>query len=166
MFDDAGFVLVEALPLAEVLEWRRVAADAGVHAVAEHHERVVMKDVGDCVLVVGEVLVVGAADVAVDVLQFHEQEWDAVDETDQVGPAAVERPLDPQLAHREEVVVLGVVEVEHAQGTRLHAAARVPIGDLHAVAQEIVLFLVGLQCGLGRAHLDDGADGVVDRFAR
>ena len=125
-----------------------------------------MKDVGDGVLVVGEVLVVGAADVAVDVLQLHEQERDAVDEADQVGAAAVERPLDPQLAHREEVVVLGVVEVEDAQSARLHAAARVPIRDLHAVAQEIVLLLVGLQCGLGRAHFDDGADSVVDRFAR
>ena len=125
-----------------------------------------MKDVGDGVLVVGEVLVVGTADVAVDVLQLHEQEGDAVDETDQVGAASVERPLDPQLAHREEVIVLRIVEVEHAQGTRLHAAPRVPICDLHAVAQEVVLLLVGLQRGLGRAHLDDGADGVVDRFAR
>ena len=92
---DAGFVLVEALPLAEVLEGRRVAADARVHAVSEHHERVVMEDVGNGVLVVGKVLVVGAADVAVDVLQLHEQERDAVDEADQVGAAAVERPLDP-----------------------------------------------------------------------
>ena len=101
-----------------------------------------------------------------DVLQLHEQERDAVDEADQVGASAVERPLDPQLAHREEVVVLGVVEVEDAQATRLHAAARVAIRDLHAVAQEIILLLVGLQCGLGRAHLDDGANGVVDGFAR
>ena len=113
---DAGFVLVEALPLAEVLEGRRVAADARVHAVAEHHERVVMKDVGDGVLVVGEVLVVGAADVAVDVLQLHEQERDAVDETDQVSAAAVERPLDPQLAHREEVIVLGVLQSRRRAG--------------------------------------------------
>ena len=163
---DAGVVLVEALPLAEVLEGRRVAANAGVHAVAEHHERVVMKDVGDGVLVVGEILVVGAPHVAVDVLQLHEQERDAVDETDKVGAAAVERPLDPQLAHREEVVVLGIVEVEDAQGARLHAAARVPVRDLHAVAQQIIFLLVGLQRGLCRAHLDDGADGVVDRFAR
>ena len=124
-----------------------------------------MKDVGDGVLVVGKILVVCAADVAVDVLQLHEQERDAVDETDQVRAAAVERPLDPQLADREEVVVLGVPEVEDAQGTGLHATARVPIRDLYAVAQEIVLLLVGLQRGLGRARLDDGADGVVDGFA-
>ena len=74
---------------------------------------------------------------------------DGVDEAGQVGSVAVERPLDPQLAHREEVVVRGLVGAEEARSTRLHAAARVAMGDLHTVAQEFVLLLVRLQTWTG-----------------
>ena len=104
-----------------------------------------MENTRNRVLVVGEIFVIRAADIAVDVLQLHEQERHAVDETDDIGSAVVQRPLDPELAHGKEVIALCIVEIEHAQRPGLHAAARVPVCHLHAVAQQVVFFAVGLK---------------------
>ncbi len=120
-----------------------------------------MEDVGHGLLVVGQIFVIGTADVAVDVLQLHEQQRDAVDETDDVGAAEIQRPLDPELAHDEKVVVLCVIEIENTQRPGFHTPARVPVRHLHAVAEEVILFEVGLQRRLRRAHLDDFTDRVV-----
>ena len=164
--DDAGLVLVEPLPLPEQLERGRPGAESGVDAVAEHDEGVVVEDVGDGVLVVGEVLVPGVADVAVDVLQLHEQQRNAVHEACEVGAAPVQRPLDPELAHDEKVVLLRLAEVEYAQRPGLLAAARFPVRHLHAVAQQVVLVAVGLQRRLRRVGVDDPADRFVVRPVR
>ena len=74
--------------------------------LASIDDGVVVEQVRDGVLVVGEVLLVGGADVLVDVLQLHEQQRQAVDEADDVRAAAVEVAPHPQLAHAEEMVVL------------------------------------------------------------
>ena len=123
-----------------------------------------MKDVGDGVLVVGEILVIGAPNVAVDVFQLHEQERRTVDETDDIRPAAIKRPLDPEFAYGEEVVVPCIAEIEHAQSPGFHTAARVSVGDLHAVAQKVVFFAVGLEGRMGCAHLHDDTYGVFVGF--
>ena len=67
-------------------------------------------------------------------LQLHEQQRQAVDEPDDVGPAAVEIAAHPQLPHAEEMVVLGVIEIEHPQALSHPLALVVAEGDLHAVA--------------------------------
>ena len=72
--DDTWLGLVKPLPLTEEFIRSRVAAYASIDAVAKDDEGVVMEDVGNGVLVVGQVLVVGSAGVAMDVLEFHEQE--------------------------------------------------------------------------------------------
>ena len=65
-----------------------------------------MEYVGNRILVVGEIFVVGTADVAMNVLQLHEQERDTVDEAHDIGAASVNRSLDPELAYGEEMVFL------------------------------------------------------------
>ena len=79
----------------------------------------------DRVFVVGQISLVGALNVAVDVLQLDEQQRHAVDEADDVRAPAVELPLDPQLAHAEEVVVLGVSKSK----TRSVRVSMPPFGD-------------------------------------
>ena len=87
-------------------------ADLRLLAVAEHYHRVMVEDVGDGVAVVRVVLLKGGLEVPVDVLALDEEQRQAVDEADDVGPAAVEVPFDPQLAHAQEVIVLRCLEVE------------------------------------------------------
>ena len=77
-----------------------------------------------------------------DVLALDEQQRQPV-ETDDVRPAAVEIAAHPRLAHAEEVVVIWVVEVEHAQAPLGRPAFLVTVGDLDAVAQQAVLLAVG-----------------------
>ncbi len=85
----AGIGFVETLPFVEVFELAGERAEFGVHAVAKHHDSVVMEEVRDGVFVVGEVLFVGCADIPVDVLEFHEQQGQSVDKADNVCPAMV-----------------------------------------------------------------------------
>ena len=47
-----------------------------------------------------------------DVLALDEEQGQAVDETDDVRPAAVEIALHPHLAHAEKVIVLRGLEVQ------------------------------------------------------
>ena len=116
------FVL--ALPLGEMLPLAGDRAVAGAVAVADDEEGVVVEGVGDDVLVqvVAQVAVEAGADVLVDRLQLDEDQRQAVDEADQVGPAVVARGAqagDLQLAHGKEAVVrlavrpCSVLEIDH-----------------------------------------------------
>ena len=136
-------------------------ADLGLEAVADDDDGVVVEQVRDRVLVVGQVLLVGGADVLVDVLQLHEQQRDAVDEADDVRPAAVEIAPYPQLAHAEEVVVGRLVEIEDPQPALDQLALFVAERNLHAVLEQGVFLAVGGDQTLGGAVLNNLTDRVV-----
>lgn len=116
--DAALLVLVVALPLDEVLPPARDRAVAGVVAVADDEEDVVVEGVRDRVLVqvVGEVVVEPGADVLVNRFQLDEDDGQAVDEADEIGAPVVVRDaqaLDLQLAHGQETIRRRVAKVDH-----------------------------------------------------
>ena len=154
-------LLGQPLPLVEVPPPARDGADPRLLAVGEHHHRVVVEEVRDGVAVIGVVLLEGGLQIAVDVLALDEEQRQPVDEADEVRPAAVEIAAHPQLAYAEEVVVIWVVEVEHAQAPLGRPAFLVTVGDLDAVAQQAVLLAVGGDVGLGRGGRGDAPRGVV-----
>ena len=108
---DTSLVLLRvALPLNEMVPLARDRAVASLVAIAHYKEGVVVEGVGDAVLiqVVGEVVVEAGADVPIDSLELDEDQWQTVDEADQVrAPVVVgySHALDLQLPHREEAVV-------------------------------------------------------------
>ena len=97
---------MEMLPLAGN------ATDLRLLAVAEHHHRVVVEDVGNGIAVVRVVLLKGCPEIPVDVLALDEEQRQTVDEADAVRPPAIEVTFDPQLAHAEKVGILRCLEVE------------------------------------------------------
>ena len=72
--DRARLLLGEALPFVEVLPAAGDRADPRLLAVAEHHHRVVVEEVGDGVAVVGVVPLEGGLQVPMDVLALDEQQ--------------------------------------------------------------------------------------------
>ena len=77
-----------------------------------------MNRCGIDVAVVAQVVVVGVLQVAVRRLQLDEDQRDAVDEPDQVGPPVVEVASDPELGDEQEVVVLRVLPVDDREPLR------------------------------------------------
>lgn len=68
------------------------------------------------------VVVVGVADVLVVTLELDEHQRDPVYESDEVASALVERALNPELLGCDEVVPLGVLEVEHLRVERFRGS--------------------------------------------
>ena len=134
--DHAGLLFVQALPFVEVLPAAGDGADPRLLAVGEHHHRVVVEEAGDGVAVVRVVVLEGGLQATMDVLAFDEEQRQAVDEADEVRPAAVEVAADPQLAHAEEVVVLRCLEVQDPEPFPHPFAPVVAEGDRHAVAYQ------------------------------
>jgi hypothetical protein len=81
-------------------------------------------------------------------LQLEEHERDAVDEADDVAATGVQRTDDPELVHREELVVRGRAPVDEANGLGLAIPSVVGDRDLRAVTQQLPDRLVGA----GRVH--------------
>ena len=96
-----------------------------------------------------------------NVLAFDKQKRDAIDEADDVGAAAIQFAFHPQFAHRQEVVVLRRLEIEHAQGARVHRAVVLAESDLHPVAQLAVFLAVGGHAALPHADLHDLAQRIL-----
>ena len=105
------------------------------------------------VLVVGVVVVVGAANVLVVALEFHEYQRDAIHKPNQVAPAAMQRAVYPQLLSSYEAVHFWVIEVEYLGEFSAWCAVRIEFPYGNAVAQHFVLGLVGLQQGIAYERL-------------
>ena len=161
--DRARVALGEALPLVEELVLAAERPDLGLEPVGEHHERVEVEELRDGVLVVGVVVLVGAAHVLVVPLELNEQQGYAVHEAHQVGPLVVDPvgAVHPHLLDGGEAVVLRVLEVEDLR--LLGVGAPVVANELHrdAVAQHLVLLLVSLQGRVGRERRQQGVGGLL-----
>ena len=153
--DRARLLLGEALPCVEVLPAAGDRADLRLLAVAEHHYRIVVEEMGNGVAVVRVVLLEGGLEVPVDVLALDEQQRQAVDEADDVRPPPVEAAAYPELAHAEKVVVRGVIEVEDPEAVVRQLALGVTERHPNAVAHQRVLLPVGGGDALQRGGLDD-----------
>ena len=98
-------------------------------------------------------------------LQLDEDERDAVDEAEEVGPPLVQVALDPELGDEEEVVVARVVPVDDGQPLGLLAAVRLANGDRDAVAQQLIDLAVRPRVVESAAVPGDLGDRLVDRVA-
>ncbi len=122
---------------------------------------------GISLLVVREVLVERRARRHAGLLQLDHHQRQAVDEADEVGPAGVERAGDAELADQQEVVVLRVLPVDHAQPLGLlPAVLAVGHGDRDAVLEQPVDLAVGRLQAHRRAVAAQFIDGDVDRLGR
>jgi hypothetical protein len=156
---------VNGAPAHEALAVGRQRAHQRAHqrraAVRDHQQLVVLEQVGQLRLV-GLDLVVNLPDVGVEVgrvLQLDQHQRQAVDEQQQVGPAAVARPLDGELVDVQPVVGGGVGPVDQASEVAAAVAALLLL-HRHARHQEAVKLLVGRQQGR-RAQVDHLLECVV-----
>ena len=110
---------VDLLPVVEVLPPGRERADLAGAAVGEDDERVVREELRDGGLVVAQVVPERVLQPLVRRLQLDEDQRQAVDEPHQVGAAFVDLAGDPELRGQEEVVAVGVIPVDDADGDGL-----------------------------------------------
>ena len=86
------------------------------------------------------------------VLQFHEEQRQAIDEADDVSSAMIEGSIDPHLAHTEEVVLLRRSEVNDL-GTYLFGfAIGLDARHGHTILDVLILLLIDLHQRLA-AHV-------------
>jgi hypothetical protein len=138
----------------EVLPLGGHAADAGLDAVGEHAQHIGQEQLRDVVLVVGQVVVEGRAQLDVGVLQLDEHQRQAIHIEQHVRAAEAglggrARALNPKLADGEEVVLARVVEVDHLDAFPSRAALGVLELDPHAIADQPVQLPVGRHHGQG-----------------
>ena len=70
-------------------------ADFSLHSVGQRHNGVVMKKVRYGIFVILEILFIGDTDIPADGFELHKQKRQAVDESNNVGTAAVKIASHP-----------------------------------------------------------------------
>ena len=164
--DAARLLLAEALPFVEEFVLAAEGAHLGLHAVGEHEEGIIIEQMRDRVQIVRVVVGVGVLHVHCGVFELHEQQRQAVDEADNIRPAAVEIAVDLHFLHRKEAVFRRVLKVDHHGALRLRASVGAADGDRDAVAQEEVFFLIDLHERRGGEPLLQRSDGLGDLRGR
>ena len=142
--DVALLHLVEAFPLVEKLPLRVDGAHPRLQAVAEHDEGIVVEQLRDGVEIVAVVHVEGIHHFHIVVFQLHEKQGDAVDEAHDVGTAAIEVAMHPQLTHAEELVLIGRIEVDDLGAHLFGLAGGFYARHGHTVPEILILLLVDL----------------------
>ena len=162
----ARLVFGEAFPVVKVFESGARRSYLRIDSVGQHHKGVVVEEMRHGIHVVHKVFLERDADILRDVLQLHEQQRQAVDEADNIRPAAVEVAPDPELPNTHELVVFGGVEIEQPQATGVAFAPAVPERNLHAVPDQLILFPVGREERPARVRRDDLPRRFVVRLVR
>src|SRR6266566_2820338 len=146
--DDADFAFgVDLLPFAEVFEPRCDCTDFGLASVRQDDEPIMPEDLRNRVPVVLEITIVSILESSVRGFQLNEDQREAVDETDEIGPTLVHLAGNPKLRGQEEIVVVRIVPVDdsHLLDPLFFALSH---AYLYAVLQEQIDFPVCLY----RAH--------------
>ena len=128
----------------EELPFRVDSTHTCFQTVAEHNEGVVVEQLRDGVEIVAIVHVEGVDHFHVMVFQFHEKQGDTIDEAHDVGTAAIEGAMHPQLTHTEEFVLVGRVEVDDLGAHFLGLAVGFYARHGHTVADVLILLLIDL----------------------
>ena len=136
----------------EELPFRVDSAYASLQSVAEHDEGVEAEQLGYGVEIVAVVVVEGIHHLHVVVFQLHEEQRNAIHEAHNVGTAAVQSAMHPQLAHAKELVLVGRSEVDNLGLHLFRLAVGFGSGDGNAVTNHLVLLLVDLHQRLA-AHV-------------
>jgi len=145
----ALFLLRQTLPFMEELILAAQRTDLGFRSIGEDQESVVVEQMGNGVEIIGVVVGVGILHVHRVLLQFNKQQRNPIDETDNIRAAAVQVTVDLQLFDGEEMVVIGIPEVDDRGIFGFCPAAGLLHGDRDTIPNEEILLLVDLQQGGG-----------------
>ena len=97
-------------------------------------------------------------------LQLDEQQRQAVDEADEIGPLGVELACEPDLRGEEGLIPLRALPIDDADEFRLARPVRVAHVHRDALAQQIMNFGIGAD-GVDRSALPrEDRKGVIERF--
>ena len=163
--DDAVLALaVDLLPVEEMLPLGGDGAGAGLAAVGEDDEAVGIEDVADSVAVVGQVVIIGVLDAGRRNLEFEQDDRQAVDKADDVGPAQVHVAADPDLLSGQKIVIVRIVPIDGSGNVGNDRAVVLADLDRDAVADECVDIGVGANRVHGRTVAGDLLDGCIDGF--
>ena len=107
-----------------------------------------MKELGDVVFIVSEVVFVGGAELYISVFELNENEGDAVDIEDDIGAAILgfwdaSGGFDPELRNGEVLVIFGLFKVDGADLGGLFFALVVFIFHADTIPNERIHFSVG-----------------------
>ena len=139
-------------------------AQPGLHAIGQNDEGIVVKKMGNGFLVVGEVFLIGRLHITMNIFQFHKQQRNAVDESNNVRSPAIQITLHLQFPDAEEMVVLRLIEIKDIQALFPGLSIRVAVKNLHAVPKEIIFLLIGGEGALAGAGFPELPDGVIIRL--
>lgn len=112
---------LDALPLEEPTPVRRQRANAAVRAIGADDESVVGEERRNPVLgmlVAGDVVIERRARRHARLLQLDDHQRQAIDETDQIRPAGVERAGHAELADQQEVICIGAFPINRFHTNR------------------------------------------------
>ena len=140
---DLLLFVLRAQPVEEMLPLRREAADLRLDGIGQHAEGVGQEKLRNLLLVVGQVVVERSLELHVRVLQFDEDQRQAVDVEQHVGPAEAALASDPELRDGQIAILVRLVEVDQLNALLLLLALGVVELHRDAVAQQVVDFLVG-----------------------
>ena len=158
-----GFHRQPSVPLVAFIELQpfcimlKVGADRtkpSLFAIGEDDKGVEMEEMGDCILVVGQIFGIGAAQILVGAFELAEQQRQPIDEAHNVGSPPMGIPTDPKLPNTEKIVILRRLKIEHAQMFHLLLAILAEL-HLHPVTDQGVFLLIDPDEGLGAEDLGD-----------
>ena len=130
-------------------------AHLGLHPVREDKEGVVVKQVWNGIQVVGVVVCVSVLNIDRVLLQFYEQKWNAVDESNYVSAASVEFSVDLQFFYGKKVIsflIVWMLEIYDLRTLLFCFSIRTFYSDRYAVTDKSVLLLIDLHKG-GRRQM-------------
>ena len=143
-FHAAGVGFFEAFPFVEKFVFTAEGTDFGVMAVAQNEEGVVIKELRDGILIVGEVVGVGILNINIDRFELHKEQRDAVDKTDDIGAATVVVAVDFEFFDGEKMVVERILKIDEFGGAGGDFAIGEFYGNGDTVADEEIFFLIDL----------------------
>ena len=128
----------------EELPLRVDGAHTRLQSVAEHDKGIVVEQLGYGVEIVAIVLVEGINYLHVVVLQFHEEQGNAVDIAHNVGPSMIERTIHPHFPDTKELVLLWRIEVDDLGLYLLCLTIGLRAFHWDTVAYQLIFLLVNL----------------------
>jgi len=118
-----------------------------------------IKQMGDSVLIVLQVLVIGPAYILVDVLEFDEQQGNTVDKSNDIWTPPIRNLLNPQFADHPKIIVKGITKIKDLEAPLLDDTLIVLELDRDTALEQPVFLPVSLEgqlAGTGGGNCCDG----------
>lgn len=138
-------ILREPLPLVEKFIPASQRSHAGFLPVAEDDKRIRMEEARHRIQIIRVIVRIGIPYIHVVPFQLHENQGDAVHETDDIRPSPVQRPLHPQLLHREEMIPFRMEEINQHGAPFLRGPVPAPYRNGDSVTEKSIFLLINLK---------------------